>query len=128
MSDIGDLKRFKNAKKLCSYLRSTPKVDGTNETIKIGKINKKGRKLSFELIIQGLTHIIKSTPKLQNFYDIKSKNKGKNKVRSAIVRKTIVAIFYMLRNNEIYKDCDYKNYEYKLKQFEIKKKEFSQIA
>lgn len=126
MADIGDIARFASSKKLSSYLRCTPKVDSTNETTRIGKRNKKGRKLSFELIIQGLNHIIKSTPKFQRFYEIKSKGKSKNTVRSAIVRKTIVAIFYMLRNKEIYKDCDIKCYELKLKNFEEKKKIFSQ--
>jgi transposase len=125
MADIGDIARFANAKKLSSYLRSTPKDDSSNNTTKIGKRNKKGRKLSFKLIIQGLNHIIKSTPKFQRFYEVKSKGKNKNTVRSAIVRKTIVAIFFMLRNKEIYKDCDMKSYELKLSNFEKKKKIFS---
>jgi transposase len=128
ISDIGDINRFKNYKKLCSYLRSAPKVDASNNSIKNGSISKKGRKLTFELILQGLSHIIKSTPKFQEFYDRKSKGKGKNKVRSAIVRKTIVAIYYILKNREVYKDLDIKNYEYKLKQFEKTLNYFSQVA
>jgi transposase len=126
MSDIGKIERFANSKKLSSYLRSTSKVDSSNNTTKIGKRNKKGRKLSFELIIQGLPHIINSTPKFQSFYETKIKGKNKNVVRSAIVRRVIVAIFFMLRNKEIYSDYDKKNYEFKLKEFEKKKKIFFQ--
>ena len=128
MADVADVTRFKNAKKFCSYLRSAPRVDSTNRTTKIGKINKKGRKLAFELILQGLNHIIKSTPRFEEFYDRKTKGKSKNKVRSAIVRKTFVSVYYMLKNKEIYRECDKKKYTMKLKEFEKNKKIFSQIV
>lgn len=118
MADIGDISRFTNYKRLSSYLRSVPRVDSSGETTKLGRIGKKGRKLSFEMILQGLHHVIKSNPDFQMFYDRKTKGKSKNKVRGAIVRKTIVAIFYILKKKELYKYCDKKNYEQKLKEFE----------
>jgi transposase len=116
ISDIGDIKRFKNAKKLCSYLRSAPKIDSSNKKTYIGKINKRGRKRTFTMILQGLQHIIRNNLNYKNFYDRKTKGKSKGKVRSALVRKTIVAIFYMLKNNENWKFANNLNYERKIKE------------
>ena len=118
IADIGDILRFKNAKKLTSYLRSAPRVDSSNNTTRIGKINKKGRKLSFELLLQGINHMIKSSPVYSDFYNKKIKGKSKCKVRSAIIRKVIVAIYYMLKNKETFRYIDKKSYNKKIQRCE----------
>lgn len=103
MADIADISRFRNHKKLVSYLRSAPRVDSSNAVTKTGKISKRGRKLSFSLLLQGIPHYKRSNPQLAEFYDRKCNGKSKGKVRAAIVRKVIVSIYYMLKNNELYK-------------------------
>jgi transposase len=108
MADIADINRFKNHKKLVSYLRSAPRVDSSNTVTKTGKISKRGRKLSFSLLLQSIPHCRRSNPELADFYDRKCNGKSKGKVRAAAVRKLMVAIFYMLKNNELYK---YTNHE-----------------
>jgi len=119
LADIGCIQRFKNSKKFCSYLRSAPKIDASNEKIKNGSINKKGRKLSFSFVLQGLIHIIKTNP---NFKEFQSKNivgKNKCKVRSALIRKTFEMLFYMLKNKTEYKYID--NVLHKKKIMELEK-------
>ena len=64
MSDIGDIKRFKNGKKLCSYLRSAPGVDSSNMSTKNLRTNKFCRKVSITMISQALNHIILANTKL----------------------------------------------------------------
>ena len=97
MADVGDIKRFSSAKKLASYLRSVPTVKSSNERIHIGGITKRGRKLSYELILQGIEHTIKYSLPLNKFFEEKIKGKRRVVVRAAIVRKVIESIFYIFQ-------------------------------
>lgn len=129
MSDIADIKRFKNSKKLCSYLRAGMRVDSSNEKTHIGKINKKSRKLAFKMILQGLQHIVRYNHNYYEFKERKLKGKSNGKVRCALVRKTIVAIFYMLKNKERWKYSTENKYKEKLSLIncELKKLNFEKI-
>jgi transposase len=46
IADIATVERFPNAKHFTSYLRTTPEVDSSNDTVIIKGTNKNGRKLS----------------------------------------------------------------------------------
>lgn len=101
IADIGDINRFSSAKKLSSYLRSAPGVDSSNETTKIKKTNKFGRRLSIELLIQGVTHFKTAHPGLSAWHGMMmERKKSKGKVRIAICRKVICQIFQMLTKGE----------------------------
>lgn len=120
LADIADIGRFKNAKKFSSYLRSAPKIDSSNETVKNGSIHKKGRKLSFSYVLQGLTHIVNSNPCFADFKGKKMQGKHTCKVRSALIRKTFVTMYYMLKNNTKYKYMKTELFNRKLKLFDKK--------
>ena len=102
MSDIISVDRFKSVKHMTSYLSSVGKVDSSGNTTRNGGLNKRGRKASYRFILQGLEHIVNSNVMLQAF---KERHKGTktNKVRAAEVRKTFVAMYFMLKNNEPYR-------------------------
>jgi transposase len=101
ISDIGDITRFKSAKKLASYLRSAPGVDSSNEVTKIKKTNKFGRRLSIELLIQAVTHFKNAHPNLSSWHaQMMERKKSPGKVRIAICRKVICQIYHMLTKQE----------------------------
>jgi transposase len=56
MSDIADINRFQNAKKLCAYLRTAPKIESSSNTRHIGKVNKQSRTLSMSLMTESVKH------------------------------------------------------------------------
>lgn len=114
ISDIADISRFKNAKRFCSYLRAGMRVDSSNNITHVGKINKKARKLTFNMILQGLLHTIRYNNNYSDFQVKKLKGKSNGKVRCALVRKTMVAIFYMLKNKEKWRHCPKEKYNEKL--------------
>jgi transposase len=123
VADIATIDRFKNAKRLSRYLKSAPKVDNSNETKRTGNICKRGRKTAYSILLQGLEHIKNGNSHFKDFYDRKCKGKRKNKVRAALVRKTIVAIFYMLKNQELNREVDHRIYARKRMEItRIKKK------
>ncbi len=117
MTDIADVKRFKSSKKLTSYLRSSPKVEISNKSVKIGHVNKQSRKLALTLLSQGLMHIYKSYDYYINFYNKKRNGKSAGKVRIAIARKIFSVIYKMLTNDEHFKWINAKNHDRKMKEY-----------
>ncbi len=117
MSDVVDVNRFPNAKHFCSYLRSAPKVDSSNQTTKIGRVNKCSRHVSMELLIESIPHFL-SCRKYDYFYEKKCKGKSKGKVRVAIARKVMVAIYNMLKKKDLFYYTDKNCHEKKVKEYE----------
>lgn len=100
IADIADIKRFSNAKKLASYLRSSPKIDSSNETVRIRGTNKCGRKHSLTMLSQSCNHFRNANKRLNGWY---CKNQGIKKpssIRMAILRNVIVEIYHMLNKRE----------------------------
>ena len=64
-----------------------------------------------------LEHIVAGN---EGFIKFKARHTGKrpNKVRAALVRKTFVAMYYMLKNGEVYRDYDERIYRRKARDFE----------
>lgn len=101
LADIGDISRFRSAKKLASYLRSAPGVDSSNETTRITRTNKFGRRLSIGLLIQGVTHFKAAHCELRSWSEeLVQRKKGAGKIRMGIVRKVITQIYQMLKKDE----------------------------
>jgi transposase len=118
MSDIADINRFKNAKCLCSYLRTTPKIDSSNNRIHVGKVNKHSRTLTMSLMTESVKHFIDSSNKMHSFYFSKRKGKSAGKVRVAVMRKIIVTIYNMLKREQLYYYTDANKHAAKLKAYE----------
>jgi len=117
MSDVVTIKRFDSAKKLTSYLASVGKVDASSGNVRNGGLNKRGRRTLYRFILQGLEHIVQGNKSFLRFND-RHVQKRSNKVRAAIVRKTFVAMYYMLKNNSQYKYFNDRIYKRKRKELE----------
>ena len=68
LSDAGCIERFKSAKKFSRYMRSTPRVDSSNETTRIGSIDKAGRKNGLWLFGRGIDQYLFRESKLQEVF------------------------------------------------------------
>ncbi len=119
MADIITIDRFRTSKNLVSYLRAAPRVDASNNTIHIGRLNKAGRKMAFEILLQSVTHLVDGNPNLLR-YTKHAVGKSKNKIRAAVVGRTIRQIFYILKNKE-------PNWFLQEGTFAIKKRQFERI-
>lgn len=127
MADICTVARFQTAKKMTSYLATTGTVDSSGNTTRNGSLSKRGRRTSYRFILQGVEHIIHGN---HNFESFKKRHKSKrtNKVRSAIIRKTFVSLFYMLKNNEPYRFMDKAIYTRKMREFKKFEKKVDNAA
>jgi transposase len=117
IADIIEVSRFKNSKKFTSYLRSAPKVANSNTTVSIRGTNKKGRKLSSTLLTQSLNHVIKSSEKLQRWYERLCEYKKPGLVRTGLRRRVLAEIYQMLKKGEYHYGRDAKNHEKKMAQY-----------
>lgn len=114
MTDICDVDRFKNEKKFTCYLRTTPKVTSSNDTIKIGRTNKQARKLTVSLLAESASWIGKSCDHFIRFKERVGKGKKACVVRMALMRKALCAAYHMLIKKELFWGIDKKSYKVKL--------------
>jgi transposase len=103
MTDVVDIDRFESAKKICSYLRTAPKIKESNNTTHMKSINKASRSLTCSLLTQSVNHIRTSSPYLDDFYKRLRAGKSAGKSRMALIRKVIVSAYYMLKRNQEYR-------------------------
>lgn len=118
MSDICTVDRFKNSKKICSYLRTAPKVESSNGKTIIGKVNKVSRPNTCTILTQSVIHLWKAGEHILNFYERVKVGKSAGKVRIAVIRKIIVSAYHMLKKDEIYRGCNKEFYRCKIRDHE----------
>lgn len=116
MAEIGTIDRFRTPKRLSTYLCAAPTVDASGGKQRIGGLNKRGRKRTYRFLLQALSHIVGNTTPYAQFLERKRRGKAVCKVRAALVRKTIVAIYYILKNKEVYRFSNDALYCRKLKE------------
>lgn len=99
MSDAVDVNRFKNVKKFCAYLRTAPGIKESNNTTHLGKVNKCSRSLACTIMTQSINHLKNACSNYFDFYTRLRAGKSAGKTRMALIRKTLVAVYYMLKRN-----------------------------
>jgi transposase len=118
MSDIITVERFPNSKHFASYLRSTPRVESSNEKTIIKSTNKSGRKMSIILLSQSLNHFRDSNPKLSAWHDRLVTYKKKGLVRMGLCRRVFTEMFQMLKKSEYHYYREEKNHLKKMADYE----------
>ncbi|HVO93509.1 MAG TPA: transposase, partial [Terriglobales bacterium] len=102
MGDVVDVKRFKNAKHFCSYLRATPRVRSTNQVTHVGQVNRRSRPLTCTLLRQSILQLAQAGDHMAKFYVRVRVGKSTGKSRVALIRKVLVSAYHMLRKDEAY--------------------------
>jgi len=128
MADIGDIKNFKNAKKLSAYLGIVPRVKESNRKVRTGKITKKGRKIARSFLSQVIFHFINSSEVYTEFYESKKKTKGSGKAIVAMMRKLVVVIYNMLKKNVKYYYVKEELHKRKLQEWIVFMKKFKAMS
>ena len=104
LSVIGDINDFKDEKKLAAYFGIVPRVNNSNETVRQGRITKRGNKLGRTTLVQCTLVAIKYSEYLRAFY-LKIKNKkGSGKAIIATAKKLLGVIYHTLKNKWVFED------------------------
>jgi transposase len=102
VSEIGDVSRFSNAKKLCSYAGLVPSVRSSGGKTKYGSITKQGSKWLRWIMVELSKHFCMIPGKYSNMYARIAEKHGGNTARVAVSREMLKVIYYMLRDEKCF--------------------------
>lgn len=99
---IGDVKRFPDDERLCSYAGLVPSLDQSGAHRRYGGITKEGNPLLRWIMIQcAWMHLIHAKDSgIKRFYYRLARRKGKQVAIVATARKLLTAVYWMLVRNE----------------------------
>ena len=101
-TEIGDIHRFPNAKKLCSYAGLVPSVYQSARTLRMGHITKEGNKLLRWILVEAAQKASEHDPHLSKLYYRMKPRLGRNKAVVAIARKILCYVYIMLTKGKSY--------------------------
>jgi len=113
LSDIDTVSRFQNAKKFCAYLRTAPRIKESNATTYLGRVTKQSRSMTCSILTQSVLHFKTAGPHLSSFYIRVRQGKSAGKSRIALIRKMLVAAYFMLKRHERFRWVDKRLYDLK---------------
>lgn len=109
ISEIGDITRFSNEEKLCSYAGLNPSVHQTGDHCYYGHITKQGSKHLRWILTEAVRiHLIwmkrqNRESKIIRFYQRLKKRKPENVATVAASRKLLQIIYHMLKNKDVFR-------------------------
>jgi transposase len=106
LTDVGDISRFENRKKLNAYLGVVPTAHSSGGKSKNGHITKASRHLTRWILSEAMPHITKSSPIIQRYYEELQARRGTGRARIAVLRRMIGIMRRILLNREKYNHYD----------------------
>jgi transposase len=110
LSIIGDVSDFDSSKKLASYFGVVPGVSNSNETMRSGRITKKGTKLGRTTLVQCGLIAKRYSPYLQAYHERVKQRRGGGKANVALARKLLEIVYEALKNRWVF--TDFANFRY----------------
>ncbi len=101
---IGNIADFETENKLASYFGVVPSVSNSNQSVKHGRITKRGNKAARTALLQCALVAKKFSAYLKQFYENIKERRGAGKAKIALARKFLVVIYHTLKNSWIFTD------------------------
>ena len=103
LCELGDVRRFKNAKAVCSYAGLVPTVRQTGgKKSKDGRITKQGSGLLRWALVEASWRLVAASPKWRSVYENIKKRSGPKRAIVAVARKLLCVLYAMLRDSKPY--------------------------
>ena len=104
LSEIGDVSRFGNAKKICAYAGLVPAVRQTGgKKSKDLHITKQGSGLLRWALVESAWRLVKTSPKWSALFSRLRKRCGSKRAIVAVARKLLCVLYAMLKTSTPYK-------------------------
>ena len=105
-SEIGDVRRFRSAKQLCSYAGLVPSTYASGNTCFHGHITKQGSRWLRWILVEAAIHALKRPGVLRRFYFKVERKKGGQIAKVAAARKLLEWIYHILRDGRTYQEME----------------------
>ncbi len=102
VSEIVSVKRFPFATKRVSYAGFAPGTRQSAEHTFHGRITKEGNKYIRWILTEAAQNASRYDPRLHGFYQRLAARRGHQKAITAVARKMLVSIYYVLKRQEKY--------------------------
>ncbi|MFN3160034.1 MAG: transposase [Rubinisphaera brasiliensis] len=103
MSRIGPIERFPRPRSLANYFGLTPGCqDSGNIQDRLGSITKQGSKTARFILGQLVLHVLKSDPKMRNWYRAIKLRRGSKIARVAVMRRLMTILWHTFTHKERY--------------------------
>jgi transposase len=103
VSELGDVSRFPNAKKICAYAGLVPKVRQTGgKKPKDLAITKEGSGLLRWALVESAWRLVRTSPRWSAFFSQLKKRSGSKRAIVAVARKLLCVLYAMLRTSTPY--------------------------
>lgn len=118
LAEIGDVKRFPDAKKLCSWAGMVPSIHQSGSMLYMGKITKKGSRWLRWILVQAAQKASSSDERLGSYYERVARRRGHHKAIVAVAREMLAIIYHMLSKKEEYRGKNERLTQQKYKRME----------
>lgn len=102
LTQLNDIKRFKCLDDLCSFVGLIPRMHGSGDKMKVGKMVRRGRKELKIMLIEASWDGVRKDPALMAKFSELSKRMNKNKAIIRIARKLLSRVRWVLVNQKRY--------------------------
>jgi transposase len=101
IAEIGDISRFRKARKLCAWAGLTPTVRSSDGKARLGHITRQGSRPLRWALVEAAQHSVRGGGPLRQDLERIAKRRGKNIAKVAVARKILTLCYYGLRDGEI---------------------------
>lgn len=117
-SEIGEISRFANYKKLVAWAGLAPSLHQSGNILYTGKITKQGSRMLRWIIVEAAWVAVNHDEKLKAFHDRVASRRGDQKAIIAVANKMLKIIWVMLTRKEPYQGKNESRYNKKLNRLE----------
>jgi transposase len=103
-SEIGDISRFSDGEKLCSYAGLVPSVSSSGAYTRRGSITKEGSRWLRWIMVECVHTHLKYDTSITRSYHAIAERKGKPVAKVAAARRLLMCCYSVLRNRQPYHD------------------------
>ena len=104
-SEVGDIDRFNDGERLCSYAGIVPSTHASGRSIRHGSITKEGSKwLRWAMVEAAMTHVHKYDTSIAQAYHRIAERRGKQVATVAAAGKLLMCCYSVLKNKRSYQD------------------------
>jgi transposase len=114
-SEIGNIERFSDYKKLVSWAGLAPSLHQSGDVEYHGNITKQGSVMLRWIMVESARVASVFDPRMKAFYERVAKRRGDQKAVVAVANNMLKIMWFMLTRKEAYESVDEKRYAIKLK-------------